>query len=197
MPPKVLCWSCEKEWEINSQPVTCANCGKVQKIIPNASPYLVLGYETSTFNIDLEELETRWLKRSRRCHPDRFAMRDAAERRYAVEQMAATNDAQKMLSNDIARGAFLVEQRGWPTEVFPPEEFLMDMMEAQESAHDAGPHRASLKADFEARFAADREVLGATLDAGIGTPEEAAGALTRLRYFQRVLDALRGQAPEV
>jgi len=197
MPPKVLCWSCEKEWEMGSQPVICSACGKVQKVAPNVSPYVVFGYDNPSFNLDAEELETRWLRRSRRCHPDRYAMRDAAERRYAVEQMAATNDAYKMLSNDISRGAFLIEQKGWPTDIFPPEEFLMDMMEAQESAHDAGANKVTLQADFEGRFAKDREVLGEVLDAGTGTPEEAAGALTRLRYFQRVLDALKGQAPEV
>ena len=197
MPPKVLCWSCGKEWEIDSQPVTCSECGKVQKVAPHASPYWVLGYDNPQFNLDVEDLEARWLKRSRRCHPDRYAMREAAERRYAVEQMAATNDAFKVLSNDILRGAFLMEQKGWATEVFPPEEFLMDMMEAQESAHDTGANKVSLKANFEARFDKDRMVLVEALDAGVGTAEDAAGALTRLRYFKRVLDALKGQNPEV
>ena len=197
MTQNIRCWSCETEWGDDPQPIVCRSCKKVQKIRPGVNPYWVLGYAETPYSLDPEELESRWIKRSRKCHPDRFATREAQERRHAVEQMAATNDAYKILQSDIARGAYLLEQKEWPTEAFPPESFLVEMMEAQEEAHEPSCDRKEMRKRFEARFSADREVLMHALDSGGLAPEEAAAALTRLRYYRRVLDALSEQTPEI
>ena len=86
------CWSCGQERPLQQHPVVCDGCGKVQRIPPGASPFALLGFEKELFGISFDDVERQWLKRSRKCHPDRYAMRDAQERRYAVEQMAATNE---------------------------------------------------------------------------------------------------------
>jgi len=193
---KIQCWSCEKEWEENSQPITCTHCNKVQKVAPAISPFTVLGFEKPHFDLDEEDLESRWIRRSRKCHPDRYAIRDATERRYAVEQMAATNEAYKLLENVISRGLYLAQEAGLPTETFPPETFLMEMMEAQEIASEGGSDSSALKADMESRFKADCTKLAQVLDQGTGSVEEVPGALTRLRYYRRVLDAIAGARTE-
>ena len=128
----IACWSCKTERPLHQHPVLCPSCGKVQRIPPGASPYAILGIESERFGISFDEVETKWLKRSRRCHPDRYAMKDAQERRYAVEQMAATNEAFKIVGEVIARGAYFLTTRGLPADAMPDEEFLMEMMEALE-----------------------------------------------------------------
>jgi DnaJ-domain-containing protein 1 len=169
----------------------------VQCIPPGASPYALLGFEKELFGISFDDVETHWLKRSRKCHPDRYAMRDAQERRYAVEQMAATNDAFKTLSQVIARGAYLMQARGLPADAMPDEEFLMDMMEAQEAAASPGSDHDRMKNDFANRFSQDQAQLEQIFDYASKQAEQAPLLLTRLRYYRRVLDALEGRGPEI
>ena len=197
MNEKYACWSCEQERPVNQHPVLCEGCGKVQRIPPGASPFALLGFEEERFGISFEEVETRWLQRSRKCHPDRYAMRDAQERRYAVEQMATTNDAFKTLSQVIARGAYLMNAQGLPADAMPDEDFLMDMMEAQEAASSPSPDHTLIKDDFENRFSKDQAKLEQIFDHAGDDRSEAPLLLTRLRYYQRVLDALDGRGPEI
>jgi curved DNA-binding protein CbpA len=197
MNEKYACWSCEQERPLEQHPVVCESCGKVQRIPPGASPFALLGFEAESFGISFEEVETRWLKRSRKCHPDRYAMRDAQERRYALEQMAAANDAFKTLSQVIARGAYLMQARGLPPDAMPDELFLMDMMEAQEAASSPGPDHLPMKSDFEKRFSEDQAQLEQIFDHASESTDEAPLLLTRLRYYRRVLDALEGRGPEI
>ena len=197
MNEKTACWFCKQERPLQQHPVLCEACGKVQRIPPGASPFALLGFEEERFGIRFEEVETRWLKRSRKCHPDRYAMRDAQERRYAVEQMAATNDAFKMLSDCIARGAYLMKARGLPADAMPDEMFLMDMMEAQEAAASPGLNHDEMKSDFESRFSQDQAALEHIFDQPSERTQEAPLILTRLRYYRRVLDALAGRGPEI
>lgn len=197
MNKKTACWSCKHERPLQQHPVLCEVCGKVQRIPPGASPFALLGFAEERFGISFEEVETRWLKRSRKCHPDRYAMRDAQERRYAVEQMAATNDAFKTLSDCIARGAYLMKARGLPADAMPDEMFLMDMMEAQEAAASPGSNHGDMKSDFESRFSKGQAELEYILDRAGEHTQGAPLILTRLRYYRRVLDALTGRGPEI
>ena len=191
------CWSCGDQRSLDEHPVLCSSCGSVQRIPPGASPYAILGLGQERFGLSFEEIETLWLKRSRKCHPDRYAMRDAQERRYAVEQMAATNDAFKTLSDVIHRGAYLLSARGMPGDAMPDEFFLMEMMEAQEAAATSGENHAQMKRDFEKRFSDDQSQLEQILDHNTENGAQAPLLLTRLRYFRRILDALEGRGPEI
>lgn len=191
------CWSCETQRSLQQLPVICPSCDKVQRIPPGASPYAILDIQPERFGVSFEDVEAKWLKRSRKCHPDRYAMRDAQERRYAVEQMAATNDAFKVVSQVISRGAYFMAARGLPPDAMPDELFLMEMMEAQEAATSAGEDHQQMKKDFEKRFADDLKSLEQIFDHGADNVEQAPLLLTRLRYFRRVLDALDGRAPEI
>ena len=193
----IACWSCETERPINQHPVLCPACGKVQRIPPGASPYAILDIQPERFGVSFEEVEAKWLKRSRKCHPDRYAMRDAQERRYAVEQMAATNDAFKVVSQVITRGAYFMAAKGLPADAMPDEMFLMEMMEAQEAASIPGEDHQQMKNDFEQRFAADQNSLEQIFDQNAEGTEQAPLLLTRLRYYRRVLDALDGRRAEI
>src|SRR6185436_2574693 len=87
----IACWSCAKDAE---GALSCPHCGVVQPADPRTTPFARLGLPVR-FGVDDKSLERAWLDRSRKVHPDRFAAKSDKERRFAVEQTAALNDAMR------------------------------------------------------------------------------------------------------
>lgn len=64
------------------------------------------------YALDASALEAQYRALSMKLHPDRFAQAPAAERRRALEQSTALNQAYQTLRNDALRALYLLKLRG-------------------------------------------------------------------------------------
>jgi molecular chaperone HscB len=222
-----ICWSCGAARAPTE--ALCPACGKVQPApgVRLGAPsvldkFAIVGLQRS-FDVDLQDLETRFRAASRKVHPDRFQRATPQERRFALEQTKLLNDAVRTLQDPSRRAEHLLELRGLhlaaerrephglhiqqpPT---LPMEFLEELMEAQEALQEA---RAAGDQEGVGRMAAAmQEKRDGTLAsvAGIlrdlergGLPDPAASTmaagelLARMRTYARFLDEAEGRASE-
>lgn len=100
--------------------------------------YALLGLE-ERFALDLEELERRYLERSREVHPDRFVNAGASQRVSALQQSMQLNDAYKTLKKPVPRAEYLLRRHGvtiGANEQLDPA-FLMEVLELREELQEA------------------------------------------------------------
>lgn len=183
--------------------------------------YALLGLE-ERFAIDLDELERRYLERSREVHPDRFVNAAASQRVSALQQSMELNNAFKTLKKPMTRAEYLLRRHGvaiGDNEQLDPG-FLMEMLEMREELQEARAagqsgrvrelERAMLKRRDEAmgRVA----VLFAALERSAGSPGSTASAgagsgaqagldeikqeIILLRYIHRYLEAIEDDLEE-
>jgi len=116
----------------------------VQPLRPQASLFDVLGLPT-TFFLDEKLLEDRFKDLNRKLHPDRFAQKDARERRLSLEWTTAVNDAYRTLREPPRRAAYLLKAHGVDvekesgqsaTQRLPPD-FLETVLEDREALAEA------------------------------------------------------------
>ncbi|MHC8404008.1 co-chaperone HscB [Pseudomonas sp. TMB3-21] len=92
-----------------------------------------------SFNLDLDQLATRYRELARGVHPDRFADASEREQRLALEQSASLNEAYQTLKNPPKRARYLLAMNGGelPLEVTVHDpEFLLQQMELREELED-------------------------------------------------------------
>lgn len=151
--------------------------------------------------LDLDLLERRYLEKSRAAHPDRFAG-DPAE---AIELQARVNDAFRVLQDPWTRYSYWIECRhpGLMEERKRLDPgFLAEAMEAHEEVLDALDDE-SRRSEQEQQTRGSIESTRSRVADLLSDPddhaklEEAATLLHQVRYAQRRLEALRGQAREL
>ena len=90
----------------------------------------------TSFDIDLEQLESQYLRLQKQYHPDRFAARTPSEQATAAQQCARINDAYQTLKAPLTRAQYLLEQAGVHLQseaaTFQDTAFLMLQMQWQE-----------------------------------------------------------------
>ncbi|TCP90113.1 co-chaperone protein HscB [Cricetibacter osteomyelitidis] len=88
------------------------------------------------FQVDNNELSTRYLRLQRALHPDNFAAKSEQEQRLALQQSAQINDAYEKLKDHILRAEALVEigtqQEIDKENTIQDLTFLMQQMELRE-----------------------------------------------------------------
>ena len=92
-----------------------------------------------SFNLDLDQLATRYRELARGVHPDRFADASEREQRLALEQSASLNEAYQTLKSPPKRARYLLALNGGelPLEVTVHDpEFLLQQMELREELED-------------------------------------------------------------
>ena len=65
-----------------------------------------------SFNLDLDQLATRYRELARSVHPDRFADASEREQRLALEQSASLNEAYQTLKSPPKRARYLLALNG-------------------------------------------------------------------------------------
>lgn len=99
------------------------------------------------FEVDLQDLESRWKERAAAVHPDRFANASEAEKRVAMQWSASINEAYRVLRDPLKRAQYLCELAGHPTENQPnvamDMAFLMQQMQWREALEDIRGNRDS------------------------------------------------------
>jgi len=157
------------------------------------------------FEIDLVELEKRYLALSRELHPDRHATGSASERLASVQKTTDLNQAYKVLRDDFRRAEHLLRRRGIETTEADSQDqratvesrLLVEVLELREGLAEAreASDRArveALAADVRGRVERAWDAIRRgwrEVDAGNHAPlRPILGELTALRYYRRFLD---------
>jgi molecular chaperone HscB len=148
----------------------------------------MLGVEPG-LDLDAADLERRYLRLSRECHPDHHQQADAATQIAVLERAAALNEAYRKLRDPWLRARALIEHADpdalASTKVLCPI-FLTDALEqAEEVAHATPDDREALSARIEASI----ETCRAELREHVGARRwhEAATVLHKVRYHRKAL----------
>lgn len=64
------------------------------------------------FNLDLKDLEKRWMKIIEKIHPDRFALLSDIEKEISLNYSSYVNNAYYTLLNPIKRAIYICEKNG-------------------------------------------------------------------------------------
>jgi len=195
------CWNCRAE--VSPGAFFCPECEYIQPPKPGRSHFEILGIPAS-FHVDRARLEKAYKKRSRRLHPDRFAMGTPRERRFSLEHTTALNDAWRILRDPLKRSEYLLGLWGRPTaessQAPLPPDFLETIMELRENIGEAAMDGdqtvlsslldrvgamwadvfAALRSSFAELEASEGQLSAEKLD-------HAAGLLHRLRYLNNIL----------
>jgi molecular chaperone HscB len=152
----------------------------VVRRLPDSRYFELFGI-TPALNLDLKDLEQRYFRFSRQCHPDLFARKSAAEQQTALDKTALLNDAYRTLRDPIRRAEYFVGSDDKP--VSPPPELLEEVFELNMAIEEG--ERAELET-YSNRFsdmlaAADAELSAAE------SPEAIRAILNRRKYIKNLV----------
>lgn len=162
-----------------------------------------------SFHVDESALRRLFLQNSKKYHPDFHTLADEAEQTRALELSTLNNEAFKTLSNSDQRIRYILEMKGLLGEegTHPqlPQEFLMEMMDINESLmelefdSDAERYAATLRAveSFEKEILEEvQPILDTWTEAGGSEPLHAVrDYFLKKRYLLRIRENLSKFAP--
>lgn len=190
------CWQCGEAAEI-----FCGGCRALQPPDPTLDCFARLGLP-ARFEQDDAHIAKALRGLQRKLHPDRFAAKDARERRYSLEHATNLNDAVRAVRDPARRAAYLLKLRGRDIDAEGEDRlrmdplFLMEIMELQEAigeldGADAHTERARLSREVATRYEGLLREVGAAFDGEAAIDlDTLAQRVSQLRYLRRVLDRL-------
>lgn len=141
------------------------------------------------FAIDESNLVARFQELQKQLHPDRFASKPAAERRWSMQSASYVNEGYQTLKNDLKRAIYLLKLNDVSvdeeTDTHMSPMFLMEQMEYRESLE-----AAESAADPLEKLDAVRKQLKAGIREQTQTFDQASGsgnwdeARTTVRQWQ-------------
>ncbi|CAD5115444.1 DgyrCDS4418 [Dimorphilus gyrociliatus] len=105
-----------------------------------------------TFQVDNEDLSTKFKDLQRRLHPDKFANKSPVEKEYSEQQSSLINKAYTTLQKPLDRGVYLLEQNKVyleEDETIAEPEFLLSMMEINEEIESSNDEVSLMELDKE------------------------------------------------
>jgi molecular chaperone HscB len=133
--PVRQCIQCASELGLH---LSCPKCRELNVPAAGEGHFELLGM-TPRFDLDLNELEARFLELSRELHPDYFQDRPDL-RAKSVFLAASLNDAFDVLRDPFKRAEYLMQRAGGAKSSDDkrlPAGFLVEMMELRESLDEA------------------------------------------------------------
>jgi molecular chaperone HscB len=167
--------------------------------------FLRLGLESGV-DLDRDLLETNYLDRSVRVHPDKFANDGEEVKRNAMEHASALNVAYRCLRDPVGRAEYLVKlggidlnssdpQGGAPK---PSQAFLIEMIERREAVEAAVDEGGEAVEDLrdEVEDEAGQVLARAQARLRNGDVAGAAVELITRRYLSRLIEELEARIEE-
>jgi len=163
--------------------------------VPSPDAFAVFGIRR-TLDLDERELEQRYLKLSRDCHPDHNRSRDTDDCVAVLQRSAEINDAWKVLRDPWRRARALLEAESEGVldrnKKLDPM-FLADALElAEEVAFADADKKQQLTDKLKAALAKDYEAL--RRDVAAGDYDAAAKRVHEAHYHQKALQDLGAKA---
>lgn len=198
------CWSCGAPLGVetldasagnsnNSHIYFCSSCGKIQPLSHASDYFALLHYPAPTFNISLEDLESRYKNLQVKLHPDRFAVSSPEEKDYSGDQSAAVNQAYDALRQPLRRAQYILTLAGLgacESLTITDPELLEAAMEAREEV-DAAETQKELKKILEKIEAQESLRVEELAEAfSKGDLDEAGKGTMFLRYLTRIKEAI-------
>ncbi len=154
---------------------------------PDLDHFALFGFDRKLV-LDSAALDAAFLRLSRECHPDRYAVAEPEIRAVAERNSARVNDAKRVLSDPVRRAEYVLELAGVERpdgEAKCPPDLLMEVFELREKLmEDPGPELVervlSLFADVEEKL----DGLFSRHDAAADDPSR----LEALRGIRETLD---------
>lgn len=164
-----------------------------------SSDYFGLFGLTQGYGVDREALDKRFRTLQYALHPDRFAAAPDQERRIAMQKAAHVNEAYRVLRDPIARGRYILEQRGHEFQdqqtTHQDPAFLMEQMELREALgeiRDQDDPLGVLTTLIE-RIEHSFERLDASLATALKKDDDASAResidiIQRMQFFRRLME---------
>lgn len=109
MDTNTSCWNCKSL--VGNNQFFCHKCKKIQK--PNhENEFKIFGVQEK-FDLNLEELEEKYLKLQRLFHPDKYSTCSDQEIKLSTLHSSLINDAYQKLCDNNARAELLLKVKGY------------------------------------------------------------------------------------
>lgn len=181
----MTCWNCH---EAVGGPA-CVGCGALQQPPPTVDPFALIGIERR-YHLDLATVEDAYRKKARQLHPDRFAGRAPAEKRFALQWTAHLNESRRILKDPVRRARYLATGAPDPQETGGPKLdplFLQEMFDWREADEENPGALQSLAVARAALLNAELEQIFVEWEAGKGSLELVDDRLARLKYVNGMI----------
>ncbi len=187
-----VCWSCHGG--VREGQAFCETCGAVQP--PGQTDHFArLGLDRQ-FDLNPDDLQTRYFALQRALHPDRFASRSEQERAISMQQSTSINEAFETLKDPLRRAEYLLSLGGFTVNAetgnLPTDPaVLAEAMETREALMEA--ETAAAVADLADDVRTRAETCRADLAMAFAGSDlaRAATLATRLKYLEKFGDEVR------
>jgi molecular chaperone HscB len=145
---------------------------------------------STRFEIDLNDLETKYLEFQKQFHPDAASTAD-------IEQSITINEAYKILSNPISRASYILQLNGIDLEndshaPKPDQTTLLEILELQEIVAEITPEKIeNLKKELNAKIKSLLSEVALALENKDFA--KASQILIRTKYFDKTLRDLKAK----
>jgi len=150
-----------------------------------------------TFDVDVDDLASRYREMQRSVHPDRFANASDQDRRLSLQMTALINEAFQTLKDPVRRGRYLLNLRGVDlgdeTDTSMDPAFLMEQMELREQLDEVkqadNPHKhlAELANRIEQRLQDGIGTLRRVLMEGTAEADsQARNAVREMQFLEKM-----------
>jgi molecular chaperone HscB len=192
------CLACDAQL---TSPIVCQGCHSLYPVPKEVDYFDLLGLPRR-YDIDLAELNERFVALSRHVHPDYFSQAAEPARQLSVRLSAELNDAVQLLRDPVLRADYLLETAGGqsapqdrtvPTEVLSQTLLLREEIDDARTSHD--PARlAELRQTVDLRRRELIERIGELAPRVPTASDEDKVQLRRtinsVKYFANLLDLL-------
>ncbi len=148
------------------------------------------------FDIDLSQLESRYVEMQNQFHPDRFAGKTGAEKLLAQGQAVSINEAYQTLKDPLKRAGHILAQNGVKFDIeaertIHDQGLLLEMLERRERLEDiaSAVELQAVKAEMAAEIKSAHAALSALLASRDWDGVQK--TMLRLRYLDKFQTELR------
>lgn len=151
------------------------------------------------FDMDQEELTSRYRAFQSALHPDRFTGKSSQEQRISMQQTAFVNEAYSVLKSDLRRAHYLLKLQDMhfdaDTETSRDTEFLMQQMELHErvaALDEAADPVVALEALADEFKLHQQELISLfSAEFALGHLDAAKDLALKLQFYERLTNQLR------